>query len=90
MTAEAPYSQMISSTVIPLVRHFKFANHYPFYMYLLFPSYAKAFDPDQWITIDEKTAEIKLNKVPDRESPHLVNGIYYAKILAITKGKRKL
>ncbi|XP_028258908.1 desmoglein-2-like isoform X2 [Parambassis ranga] len=48
-------------------------------------SYAKAYDPDNWFTIDEETAEIKLNMVPDRESPFLVNGTYFAKILAITK-----
>ncbi|XP_047443775.1 desmoglein-2-like [Mugil cephalus] len=48
-------------------------------------SYAKAYDPDNWFTIDEETAEIKLNKVPDRESPFLVNGTYIAKILAISK-----
>ncbi|XP_051803252.1 desmoglein-2-like [Acanthochromis polyacanthus] len=47
--------------------------------------YAKAYDPDNWFTIDEETAEIKLNKVPDRESPFLVNGTYIAKILAMTK-----
>ncbi|XP_042339770.1 uncharacterized protein LOC121941115 [Plectropomus leopardus] len=48
-------------------------------------SYAKAYDPDNWFTIDEETAEIKLNKVPDRESPFLEKGTYIAKILAITK-----
>uniref|UniRef100_A0A3Q3GU06 Si:ch73-74h11.1 n=1 Tax=Labrus bergylta TaxID=56723 RepID=A0A3Q3GU06_9LABR len=48
-------------------------------------SYAKAYDPDNWFTIDEETAEIKLIKAPDRESPFLVNGTYIAKILAITK-----
>jgi len=53
---------------------------------LLFSSYAKAYDPDNWFTIDPETAEIKLNKAPDRESPFLVNGTYIAKILAITKG----
>ncbi|TKS74173.1 Desmoglein-2 Cadherin family member 5 HDGC [Collichthys lucidus] len=47
-------------------------------------SYAKAYDPDNWFTIDKETAEIKLNKDPDRESPYLVNGTYIAKILAIT------
>ncbi|XP_032381194.1 uncharacterized protein LOC116695185 isoform X2 [Etheostoma spectabile] len=47
-------------------------------------SYAKAYDPDNWFSIDKDTAEIKLNKVPDRESPFLVNGTYIAKILAIT------
>ncbi|KAJ4922991.1 hypothetical protein JOQ06_021692 [Pogonophryne albipinna] len=47
-------------------------------------NYAKALDPENWFTIDEKTAEIKLNRVPDRESPFVVNGTYIAKILAIT------
>ncbi|XP_015242390.1 PREDICTED: desmoglein-2-like isoform X1 [Cyprinodon variegatus] len=46
--------------------------------------YAKLFDKDNWISIDEKTAEIKLNKFPDRESKFLVNGTYYAKIICIT------
>ncbi|KAF7647869.1 hypothetical protein LDENG_00165520, partial [Lucifuga dentata] len=48
-------------------------------------SYAKAYDPDNWLTIDEETAEIKLNKIPDRESSFLVNGTYFAKILAISQ-----
>nr|XP_006011818.2 PREDICTED: desmoglein-2-like [Latimeria chalumnae] len=46
--------------------------------------YAKEYDPDNWFSVDPKTAEITLNKVPDRESPNLVNGVYTAKILAIT------
>ncbi len=48
--------------------------------------YAKGYDPDNWFSIDADTAEIKLNKVPDRESPFVVNGTYYAKILCITDG----
>uniref|UniRef100_A0A3Q1CYH3 Cadherin domain-containing protein n=1 Tax=Amphiprion ocellaris TaxID=80972 RepID=A0A3Q1CYH3_AMPOC len=47
--------------------------------------YAKGSDPDNWLTIDPKTAEIKLNKIPDRESPALVNGTYIAKVLCITE-----
>nr|XP_015209353.1 PREDICTED: desmoglein-2-like isoform X2 [Lepisosteus oculatus] len=47
--------------------------------------YAKAFDPDNWLSIDVKTAEIKLNKLPDRESRFLVNGTYYARVLVITE-----
>ncbi|XP_028817123.1 desmoglein-3-like isoform X2 [Denticeps clupeoides] len=47
--------------------------------------YAKGRDPDNWFTIDEKTAEIRLNKVPDRESPFLVNGTYMAEILCLTQ-----
>ncbi|XP_051951196.1 desmoglein-2-like [Xyrauchen texanus] len=46
--------------------------------------YAKGYDPDNWLTIDEKTGAIKMNKVPDRESKHLVNGTYIAKIFSIT------
>ncbi|XP_076135362.1 uncharacterized protein LOC143117500 [Alosa pseudoharengus] len=46
--------------------------------------YAKGHDPDNWFTIDETTAEIKLNKVPDRESPFVVNGTYKALILCMT------
>ncbi|XP_024654439.2 desmoglein-2.1 isoform X1 [Maylandia zebra] len=47
--------------------------------------YAKGSDPDNWLTIDPETAEIKLNRIPDRESPYLVNGTYFAKVLCITK-----
>ncbi len=48
--------------------------------------YAKGSDPDNWLTIDPETAEIKLNKMPDRESPFLVNGTYMAKVLCISDG----
>ncbi|KAK1896668.1 Desmoglein-2 [Dissostichus eleginoides] len=47
--------------------------------------YAKGSDPDNWFTIDPKTADIKLNKMPDRESPYLINGTYYAKVLCFTE-----
>ncbi|XP_068093409.1 desmoglein-2 [Hyperolius riggenbachi] len=47
--------------------------------------YAKDYDPDNWFTIDPTTAEIKLLKVPDRESIYVVNGSYVAKILAISE-----
>ncbi|KAK2822451.1 hypothetical protein Q5P01_022516 [Channa striata] len=46
--------------------------------------YAKIYDEDNWLIIDEKTADIRLNKVPDRESKFVVNGTYYAKIICIT------
>ena len=49
--------------------------------------YAKGFDPDNWLSVNPDTAEITLNKQPDRESPFLVNGTYYAKILCLTKGR---
>ncbi|XP_060773617.1 desmoglein-2.1-like isoform X1 [Neoarius graeffei] len=47
--------------------------------------YVKGSDRDNWLSIDEKTAEIKLNKIPDRESPYLVNGIYMAEILCVSQ-----
>ncbi|XP_040910699.1 desmoglein-2-like [Toxotes jaculatrix] len=46
--------------------------------------YAKISDDDNWLIIDEKTADIRLNKLPDRESKFLINGTYYAKIICIT------
>ncbi|KAL7880684.1 hypothetical protein SRHO_G00029380 [Serrasalmus rhombeus] len=46
--------------------------------------YVKGEDADNWLSIDEKTADIRLNKFPDRESKFLRNGTYYAKILCIT------
>ncbi|XP_072008125.1 desmoglein-2 isoform X1 [Engystomops pustulosus] len=47
--------------------------------------YAKEYDPDNWFMIDQTTAEIKLIKIPDRESIYVVNGTYVAKILAISE-----
>uniref|UniRef100_A0AAY5EYT6 Cadherin domain-containing protein n=1 Tax=Electrophorus electricus TaxID=8005 RepID=A0AAY5EYT6_ELEEL len=47
--------------------------------------YVKGADPDNWLSIDDKTGDIRLNKLPDRESPHLKNGTYTAKILCITQ-----
>ncbi|XP_066533207.1 desmoglein-2.1-like [Hoplias malabaricus] len=46
--------------------------------------YAKGYDPANWLSIDENTAEIKLKMMPDRESPYVNNGTYYAKILCMT------
>ncbi|KAF0046915.1 hypothetical protein F2P81_000548 [Scophthalmus maximus] len=46
--------------------------------------YAKIRDADNWLIIDEKTAEIRLKKLPDRESKFLVNGTYYAEIICMT------
>ncbi|XP_069013536.1 desmoglein-2-like protein [Embiotoca jacksoni] len=46
--------------------------------------YAKRRDDDNWLIIDRNTADIKLNKWPDRESKFLVNGTYFAEIICIT------
>lgn len=48
--------------------------------------YVKGADPGNWLTIDPKTGDIRLNKMPDRESQYLVNGTYYAKVLSISEG----
>nr|XP_033477415.1 desmoglein-2-like [Epinephelus lanceolatus] len=50
--------------------------------------YAKGYDPDNWLLIDPETAEIRLQKFPDRESPFLVNGTYYAEILSLNEDRR--
>uniref|UniRef100_A0A8D2JG46 Desmoglein 2 n=1 Tax=Varanus komodoensis TaxID=61221 RepID=A0A8D2JG46_VARKO len=47
--------------------------------------YAKYQDVGNWFSIDSKTAEIKLIKVPDYESSFVVNGTYTALIVAITE-----
>lgn len=47
--------------------------------------YAKGQDVDNWLIIDERTADIRLNKIPDYESKFLVNNTYYAHIICITK-----
>uniref|UniRef100_G3PIH4 Desmoglein 2 n=1 Tax=Gasterosteus aculeatus aculeatus TaxID=481459 RepID=G3PIH4_GASAC len=46
--------------------------------------YAKLKDDDNWLIIDERTGDIKLNKLPDRESKFLINGTYYAQIICTT------
>ncbi|XP_076000682.1 desmoglein-2-like protein [Genypterus blacodes] len=46
--------------------------------------YAKFRDEDNWIIIDEKTADIRLSKWADRESKYLKNGTYYAEIVCIS------
>ncbi|XP_063075438.1 desmoglein-2-like protein [Engraulis encrasicolus] len=47
--------------------------------------YLKGEDKDNWISIDQTTADIRLNKLPDRESKYLINGTYYAKIICVSK-----
>ncbi|KAK7158498.1 hypothetical protein R3I94_004963 [Phoxinus phoxinus] len=46
--------------------------------------YAKGQDVDNWLIIDERTADIRLNKIPDYESKFLVNRTYYGHIICIT------
>lgn len=49
--------------------------------------YAKGRDVDNWLIIDERTADIRLNKIPDFESKFLINGTYYTEIICITNGE---
>ncbi|XP_061095014.1 desmoglein-2.1-like [Conger conger] len=46
--------------------------------------YAKIYDPAGWIAVDSETGQIKLTRVPDRESRNVVDGVYYAKVLCMT------
>ncbi|XP_067308337.1 desmoglein-2-like protein isoform X2 [Pseudorasbora parva] len=46
--------------------------------------YAKGQDVDNWLTIDQMTGDIRLNKFPDYESKFLVNHTYYSHIICIT------
>lgn len=56
-------------------------------IYVCSSRYAKHRDIDNWLIIDEKTADIRLSKLPDRESVHLINGTYYAEIICISNGE---
>uniref|UniRef100_A0A672G470 Desmoglein-2-like n=1 Tax=Salarias fasciatus TaxID=181472 RepID=A0A672G470_SALFA len=49
--------------------------------------YAKIRDEQNLLIIDERTADIRLTKVPDRESKYLKNGTYYAEIICISDDK---
>lgn len=45
-------------------------------------------DPAAWFSVNSRTAEITLKKIIDRESSYIVNGMYKAELLAITRGKK--
>lgn len=65
-------------------------NNFAFVLYLtsvLYGRYVKGYDPGNWLIIDPKTGDIRLNKLPDRESKYLINGTYQAKVLAISEGR---
>lgn len=44
-------------------------------------------DPAGWLTVDPHTGDITTVKMPDRESPHVVNGVYTVKLNAVDTGK---
>ncbi|XP_029287289.1 LOW QUALITY PROTEIN: cadherin-like protein 26, partial [Cottoperca gobio] len=56
-------------------------------------SHAKDFlykvgdDPAGWVTVDPHTGDITTAEPPDRESPHVVNGVYTILLHAVDDGK---
>uniref|UniRef100_A0A3Q1K209 Cadherin domain-containing protein n=1 Tax=Anabas testudineus TaxID=64144 RepID=A0A3Q1K209_ANATE len=49
-----------------------------------------AHDPSGWVTVDPNTGDITTVKSPDRESPHVVNGVYSILLYAVDKGEPPL
>ncbi|CAM4504381.1 desmoglein-4-like [Lepidochelys kempii] len=47
--------------------------------------YIMGRDPAAWFSVNSRTAEITLKKIIDRESSYVVNGLYRAELLAITR-----
>ncbi|XP_073324161.1 cadherin-like protein 26 [Pagrus major] len=45
--------------------------------------YGVAGDPEGWVKVDPLTGNITTVKGPDRESPHVVNGVYTILLLAV-------
>uniref|UniRef100_A0AAQ6IKJ9 Cadherin domain-containing protein n=1 Tax=Anabas testudineus TaxID=64144 RepID=A0AAQ6IKJ9_ANATE len=52
--------------------------------------YKVAHDPSGWVTVDPNTGDITTVKSPDRESPHVVNGVYSILLYAVDKGEPPL
>lgn len=44
-------------------------------------------DPAGWLAVDPHTGDITTIKVPDRESPHVIDGLYTIVLLAVDDGK---
>lgn len=72
---------------VPQVYDNVLLNVVPANIYFVLNRYHKKEDIDNWLIIDDRTADIRLSKLPDRESKYLINGTYYAKIICITNGK---
>nr|XP_046241227.1 cadherin-like protein 26 [Scatophagus argus] len=47
-------------------------------------------DPAGWLTVDSHTGDITTVKIPDRESPHVVDGIYTILLNAVDDGNPPL
>lgn len=48
--------------------------------------YKVGSDPAGWVTVDPNTGDITTVKTPDRESPHVVDGIYTILLTAVDNG----
>ncbi|XP_028302574.1 cadherin-like protein 26 isoform X2 [Gouania willdenowi] len=49
--------------------------------------YKVGYDPAGWMTVDPKTGNITTVTIPDRESPHVENGIYTFLLHAVDEGE---
>lgn len=49
--------------------------------------YSIGHDPAGWLTVDPHTGNITTVKTLDRESPHVVNGVYTVLVHAVDDGK---
>ncbi|XP_068449798.1 cadherin-like protein 26 [Clinocottus analis] len=47
-------------------------------------------DPAGWVTVNPHTGDITTSQTPDRESPHVVNGVYTIVLHAVDDGKPPL
>ncbi|KAM7423271.1 hypothetical protein PAMA_011020 [Pampus argenteus] len=52
--------------------------------------YSIGYDPEGWLTVDPHTGDITTIKSPDREAPHVVNGVYTVLLHAVGNGKPPL
>ncbi|KAM9813786.1 cadherin-like protein 26 [Neosynchiropus ocellatus] len=49
--------------------------------------YKVGHDPAGWLMVDPSTGDITTVKTPDRESPHVVNGVYRVLVHAVDNGR---
>lgn len=49
--------------------------------------YKVGYDPVGWLGVDPKTGDVTIVKSPDRESPHVVDGVYAVIVLAVDNGE---
>lgn len=54
------------------------------------PRYTIGNDTAGWMTVDPHTGDITVAKIPDRESSHVVNGVYTIVLNAVDNGKSLL